>query len=232
MSQEKYTYEDFLKIVEKLRSENGCPWDKEQTHESLRPCMIEEAYEVTSAISLLKERNIPDNLKEELGDVMLQVVMHSQIAKEEGYFAMEDVIQDIAEKMVRRHPHVFGETKADHTDQVLRRWEEIKAVEKEKKDWIQTPLTEIPKEFPSLLRAVKVIKKAKKTYNIGEDKHSSIQKIRSLSDSLNDSSSQDETKEIMTAILMQLCNIAEEDHINIEQALADQIDQWIKECEQ
>lgn len=130
---EKYTYEDFLEIIKTLRSENGCPWDKEQTHESLRPCMMEEAAEVIAAIRILRETGNAENLREELGDVLLQVVMHSCIAEEEGIFTMAEVVNEIAEKMVRRHPHVFGDTEVDGSAQVLQNWEEIKKKEKEGK---------------------------------------------------------------------------------------------------
>ena len=103
---DRYTYEDFLDIIAMLRSENGCPWDKVQTHDSLRPCMMEEAAEVLAAIRIYDTTGNAGNLQEELGDVLLQVVMHAQIAKEEGIFTMEDVVNDVAQKMVRRHPHV------------------------------------------------------------------------------------------------------------------------------
>ena len=102
-------FEEFENIVEKLRSPEGCPWDREQTHSSLKKPCIEEAAEVICGINILEETGNPDNLKEELGDLLLQVVMHARIAEEEGYFTMDDVIQGIIDKMVRRHPHVFGD---------------------------------------------------------------------------------------------------------------------------
>ena len=105
---EKYRYEDFLRIVARLRAEDGCPWDKAQTHGSLKTCLVEECYEVLEGIRLLEEDGEGDNLCEELGDLLLQVVLHARIAQEEGLFAMEDVVQGISEKMIRRHPHVFG----------------------------------------------------------------------------------------------------------------------------
>jgi len=137
--EKKYTYEDFLEIIRALRSENGCPWDREQTHQSLRPCLMEEAAEVIAAIRIFDQTGNPANLKEELGDVLLQVVMHAQIAAEEGLFSMEDVVQDVAEKMVRRHPHVFGDVEASTSGQVLENWEEIKKKEKEKQAWVESP---------------------------------------------------------------------------------------------
>ena len=101
--------EDLQKVVAALRAPDGCPWDRKQTHESLKPCCIEEAAEVISGINILEATGNADNLKEELGDLLLQVVMHAQIAEEEGLFTMEDVIGGITEKMIRRHPHVFGD---------------------------------------------------------------------------------------------------------------------------
>ena len=140
MNSKKYNYEDFLDIIETLRSENGCPWDRQQTHMSLRPCMAEEAAEVNAAIRILNETGSFENLREELGDVLLQVVMHAQIAKEEGLFAMEDVVSEVAEKMVRRHPHVFGNLSAKDSEEVLENWEEIKKKEKEGKNQAAFPL--------------------------------------------------------------------------------------------
>lgn len=162
---EKYTYEDFLDIIAMLRSENGCPWDKVQTHDSLRPCMMEEAAEVLAAIRIYDTTGNAGNLQEELGDVLLQVVMHAQIAKEEGLFNMEDVVNDVAQKMVRRHPHVFGTVEASTSEQVLQNWEEIKKQEKAGQTWASTPLRDIPIELPALTRATKVLKKVDKLYN-------------------------------------------------------------------
>ena len=126
-----YSYEEFVEIIRKLRSKDGCPWDREQTHESLKSCLIEEAYEVIEGIDLLEKTKDPANLCEELGDVLLQVVMHSVIAEEEKNFTIQDVINGISEKMVRRHPHVFGDVVAETSSEVLENWEEIKKKEKE-----------------------------------------------------------------------------------------------------
>lgn len=158
----QYTFEEFVKIIEALRSENGCPWDKVQTHESLRPCMMEEAAELLAAIRIYKETGNAENMQEELGDIMLQAVMHSVIAKEEGLFTVEDVLSGISEKMIRRHPHVFGTMQVDGKEAIVQNWEEIKKQEKEGKSWITSPLREIPPELPSLTRAVKVTKKLDK----------------------------------------------------------------------
>ena len=129
MEDKKYTLEDFVDIVAALRSENGCPWDKEQTHESLEKCLRDECEEVIEAI----ENKDDDNLCEELGDVLLQVVMHSQIAKEEGRFTLEDVIDGVAKKMVRRHPHVFAGIKLETEEDRMAMWNAIKEQEKQEK---------------------------------------------------------------------------------------------------
>ena len=118
--------EELISIIEKLRAPNGCPWDREQTHYSLRPNMIEEAYEAVDAID---ENDMP-HLKEELGDVLLQVVLHSQIAKEEGAFDIEDVARELNEKLIHRHPHVFGNAKINNSQDVLNAWDKLKAEEK------------------------------------------------------------------------------------------------------
>ena len=125
----KYTYEDFLDIIAQLRAPGGCPWDQKQTHESLKECLLEESQEVLDAI----DNKDDENLCEELGDVLLQVVMHAQIAAEEGRFTMDDVVQGVSEKMVRRHPHVFGGIKVDSVEEGLDLWNAIKAQEKAQK---------------------------------------------------------------------------------------------------
>ncbi len=130
MEQEKrYTYEELLGIVAELRSDHGCPWDKAQTHESMIPCLRDECEEAVEAI----ENRDDENLCEELGDVLLQVLMHSQIAAEESRFTIEDVVDGLAAKLVRRHPHVFGDVTAVTPEEGLASWEAIKKKEKELK---------------------------------------------------------------------------------------------------
>lgn len=124
--EKRYTYEELLQIVAELRSEHGCPWDRKQTHESMIKCLREESEEVIEAI----ESKDDENLCEELGDVMLQVLMHSQIAAEEGRFTIEDVVDMLAQKLIRRHPHVFGDQKALTAEEGLASWNAIKEQEK------------------------------------------------------------------------------------------------------
>lgn len=150
-------FEGLLKVMEMLRSENGCPWDKEQNHETLKRYLIEESYEVADAI----ESRSMDALCEELGDVLLQVVFHSQIAKEFGEFNINDVIQGIIDKMINRHPHVFGDEDMGTSEQVLDRWEEIKLEEKHMTS-VTENLQAIPRVMPSLMRSYKIQEKAAK----------------------------------------------------------------------
>jgi MazG family protein len=141
-------------IVAFLRSPEGCPWDREQTHATLRPGLIEEAYEVVEAI----DRTDDENLREELGDLLLQSVFHAQIASEEGRFSFEEVARGIATKLVRRHPHVFGEDSCEDSAAVLKRWDEIKRAEKAAR--VASVLDGISAGLPALMRAEKVQKKA------------------------------------------------------------------------
>ncbi len=122
----QYDFDDLVEIISRLRAPDGCPWDIKQTHESLKKCLAEESGEVMDAIDAKDDAN----LCEELGDLLLQVVMHAQIASEGGRFTMDDVIQGICEKMIRRHPHVFGDIKVTSQEESLKLWEEIKKKEK------------------------------------------------------------------------------------------------------
>ena len=144
-------FEEFQKVIARLRAPDGCPWDREQSHESLKPACIEEAAEVLCGINILMETGNPDNLREELGDLLLQIVMHAQIAEEEGFFTMDDVIRGVREKMIRRHPHVFGEEKIGTSGAVLNRWEEIKKQEKAGKEWTEAYLPETFREAEKLI---------------------------------------------------------------------------------
>jgi tetrapyrrole methylase family protein / MazG family protein len=151
--------ERFSKLIDlmaTLRAPNGCPWDRKQTHESLKPYLLEEAYEVLETI----DHRDNAKLKEELGDVLLQVIFHSQIASESGTFTIDDVVDYLAAKLVRRHPHVFGDqdaaTKPANGEQVLNQWEEIKRAERQAAGGAQSALDGVPKVLPALLRAYQV----------------------------------------------------------------------------
>ncbi len=146
-------FEEFEAIIARLRAPDGCPWDREQTHDSLKKPCIEEAAEVICGINILSKTGDPENLKEELGDLLLQVVMHAQIAKEEGLFTMDDVIQTVIDKMVRRHPHVFGSAAVSGSGEVLQKWDEIKKEEKAGKEWTEAYLPDAFEEAKQLIDA-------------------------------------------------------------------------------
>ncbi len=234
MSGKKYTYEEFLEIIAALRSENGCPWDKVQTHESLKPCMMEEAAELLASIRIYDRTGNPENMIEELGDVLLQVVMHAQIAAEEGIFTMEDVVNEVSRKMIRRHPHVFGTGVADTPDEVLVNWEEIKKEEKKGKDWITSPLQEIPQELPALTRAVKVLKKIDKHYEKGstyEQDTAAISELAAALQKCEPGGDDGKLRALLGDLLLRVSDVARVAGLPLEQLLRDRVDDLIEKYE-
>lgn len=169
----KKDFQDLLDIIETLRNPGGCPWDREQTHESLKSALLEECYEVIDAI----ENEDEDALIEELGDVLLQVVFHASIGKEDGYFDIMDVIGGISNKMINRHPHVFGNEEANTSEQVLVNWDEIKKEEKGIKT-LTEEMQNIAKSLPATTRAYKVQKKAKKVGFDWNDVNCAMDKVK------------------------------------------------------
>ncbi len=155
VAKDRYGFDDLVLVMQVLRSPGGCPWDIEQTHKSIRKDFIEETYEVIEAI----DTEDPVLLREELGDVLLQVAFHSDIEREEGRFDLYDVTNDICVKLIHRHPHVFGELKLDNSAEVLKNWDAIKGVEKQR-NTATSKLRAIPPMLPALMRAQKVGKKA------------------------------------------------------------------------
>lgn len=148
-------FEEFEQVIARLRAPDGCPWDRAQTHASLKRTCIEEAAEVICGINILDDTGNPDNLKEELGDLLMQVVLHARIAEEEGLFTMDDVIQSITDKMVRRHPHVFGSADGPGDDGSQTSWDEIKKQEKAGKEWTEDYLPQAFEEAKELIGAAK-----------------------------------------------------------------------------
>ena len=155
LEKDSYEFDDLVEIVKILRSEGGCPWDREQTHKSIRNDFIEETYEVIEAI----DTDDPVLLREELGDVMLQVVFHARIAEEDQVFAINEVADGICKKLIHRHPHVFADVCAGTSEEVLKNWEAIKSDEKSRKT-VTDKLRAVPPMLPALMRAAKVGKKA------------------------------------------------------------------------
>ena len=229
----KYSYEELLEIIATLRSENGCPWDREQTHESLKEHLVEECYELVEAIEKADEQL----MQEELGDVLLQLVMHAQIAKEEGRFSMEEVVDGIAKKMVHRHPHVFkkeGQNTDDllevkSANEVLSNWEKIKAKEKSEKSIVES-MERVAKTLPALMRAQKIQKNAMKlseeTYHPDEQ----IDTIINMLNALKYEDLQQNNKEIASKIekiMFEVVNLSTFFDINAEFTLTKSVEKFI-----
>ena len=192
-------------IMHRLRAPGGCPWDAEQTHESLVTNLIEEAYETVDTI----QRGDHNHLKEELGDLLLQVIFHSELAEEAGRFNLDDVARGISDKLVRRHPHVFAQSEASTSDAVLKQWDEIKRAEKG--DQAKPYLHGIGKGLPALLRAAKLQKKAAKVGFDWPDENGVIEKIREeigeLESAMSDGSPR-EIEEELGDLLFSAVNLA------------------------
>ncbi len=158
ISKNRFDLADLRVVFKELRGENGCPWDRVQTHESIRGDLIEETYEVVEAIDTADMKL----MREELGDLLLQVVFHAGIEEEKGTFTLDDVISDITEKLIRRHPHVFADVEADDPESALDAWEAAKGVEKTERKTVVDSMNAVPPSLPALMRAQKIIKKAAK----------------------------------------------------------------------
>jgi tetrapyrrole methylase family protein/MazG family protein len=166
-------FAELVRVMERLRAPGGCPWDREQSHQSIKPYVIEEAYEVAEAI----EDNDLDELRIELGDLLLQIVFHAEMAREKGVFTVEDVVRGITEKMIRRHPHVFGETAVKDSAEVLRNWARIKAEERQHKD-DNSAVSGVPRAMPALLRAHRLGEKASRVGFDWEGVRDVLDKVR------------------------------------------------------
>ena len=208
-----------LEVMDMLRGENGCNWDKQQTHESLSPYALEEAYEVVDAI----ESGDRKHLKEELGDLLFQVIFHSKIAAENGEFSFSDVVEGIVEKLVRRHPHVFGTAQDLTPDEVLKNWELIKA--KEKRSTVRDSLLDgIPISMPAVIRSEKLQSKASSVGFDWENARGVLDKIREECDELEreigeSNVSQERILEEWGDLIFSLVNLARFLKINPEQGI-------------
>lgn len=204
--------ERLIEIISILRSENGCKWDREQTHASLKRNMIEEAYEAVDAID---DNDFP-HMQEELGDVLLQVVLHSQIAKEENKFDIEDVAKEISDKLVHRHPHVFGDIKVTSTDEILDNWEKLKKEEKPERTSI---MDGISKSQAALMSAQKISKKAVKVGFEWPDENSLYDCVMSEIQEFKEAKTKEEKEEELGDLLFAVVNLARWNKIDAEQAL-------------
>ena len=204
--------ERLIEIIEILRSENGCKWDREQTHATLRRNMLEEAYEAVDAI----DDNDAKHLKEELGDVLLQVVLHAQIAKEEKTFDIEDVAKGISDKLVHRHPHVFGDVKVASTQEILDNWEKLK---KEEKPHRTSIMDGISKSQAALMSAQKISKKAVGVGFEWPNEESLYDCVYSEIKEFKEAKTQEEKEDELGDILFAVVNLARWNKIDAEQAL-------------
>ena len=207
--------EKLVDLIGVLRSENGCPWDREQTHATLRPNMLEEAYEAVDAIN----DGDMKHLKEELGDVLLQVILHSQIAKEEGAFDIENVAKGLHDKIIHRHPHVFGDVKVNSPEEALLSWDKIK---KEEKSHRKSAMDGVSKSQSALMSAQKISKKAVKCGFEWPDENSLYDCIKSEFKEFKEASATNDKahmEEEMGDILFAVVNLARWNKIDAEQAL-------------
>ena len=222
MTKYQKLFDKLSEVVAALRSENGCPWDKEQTHSTLKSSLLEETYEVIEAIDAGEvSATSPTKLQEELGDLLMQVMLHAQIAQDENKFNIGDVIQTITEKLIRRHPHVFGDVQVENAAQVLSNWEAIKRSEETFQDR-KSLMDGIPIQLPSLMRARKIQNKASRVgfdWKRSEDVLPKIQEeLEELRDSINSSEQADIEMEIGD-LLFSIVNLSRFLNVDSENAL-------------
>jgi len=207
--------EDLIEVVRRLRAPDGCPWDREQTHYTLRPNMLEEAYEAVDAID---DNDIP-HLKEELGDVLLQVLLHSQIADDNGEFNIEDVALELKNKLIHRHPHVFGSAKIDNADDVLNAWDKLKAEEKTER---KSAMDGLSNSQAALIAAQKISKRAVKQGFEWDNENSLYDCIKSEFEEFKQAKEEGDKlhmEEEFGDILFAVVNLARWNKIDAEQAL-------------
>jgi MazG family protein len=199
-------------IVERLRSPDGCPWDREQTHASLKPHIIEECYELIDAIDDQDDQG----MQEELGDVLLQVILHAQMASEEGRFDFDSVAEVISEKLIRRHPHVFGDTKLARSDAVLKQWDAIKRGEKTDRE---SALDGVPRGLPGLAKAQKMQSKAARTGFDWPDAEGPLEKVKEEIREIEQAGTGEKLAEELGDLLFSVVNFARKSKLDAEELL-------------
>lgn len=211
---------ELRQTIARLRTPDGCPWDQEQTHQSLVRCLIDEVSELIETIDQL---DLP-HMREELGDVLIQVLFHAQLAEEAGYFDLDDVAREVNEKLVRRHPHVFGDTSLENSDQVLKQWDEIKVEEKKRAGKIESGIFKpMPPRLPALMFAENVWKQVQKKRLLGADRID-LARVQALAASMTDES--------LGQALFELSAAARAKGLDPEGALRRKCDQVIRDVEQ
>ncbi len=220
----EYNFDDLVKIVKVLRAPGGCPWDREQTHKSIRANFIEETYEAIEAI----DTENTELLKEELGDVLLQVAMHSEMESEEGRFTIADVVNDVCQKLVIRHPHVFGNLSADNTSEALSNWDAVKMQTKSQKTQTEAMLS-VSRALPSLMRSAKVQGKAAKVGFDWDSVDGALDKLYEECGELKAailSGNKDNQREELGDVLFSAVNVSRFLGIDSEHALYDACDKF------
>ena len=219
-----YDVNDLRKIVKALRGEGGCPWDREQTHESIRRELLEEAYEVVEAI----DEGSSEHLKEELGDVLLQVVFHSDIEEDAGRFDLDAVADRVSQKLILRHPHVFGDVSVTGSEQVLQNWDQIKRVEKHQ-DTVASSLEAVARSLPALWRAEKIQKKAAKVGFDWPDIDGALSKVQEeLQEVQEAQAGRGDPQEELGDLLFACVNVARFLKVDPEVCLQKSCDKFIK----
>ena len=222
---EKYNVYDLVNVIKALRSEGGCPWDIEQTHATLKRNLIEESYEVIEAIN----KNDMEMLREELGDVLLQVVFHAQIESENGLFDIDDVADENCKKMIQRHPHVFGEINVNSVDDVLTNWDAIKRSSKGQKTTSQA-IDAVPREFPALMRADKIQSKAAKAGFDWSEVDGALDRLTEEIEELRNaiaSGKADEISDELGDVLFSAVNVSRFVKVDAEEALTASTDKFV-----
>ncbi len=210
--EEQQQYADLRAIVARLRAPDGCPWDREQTHESLRPYLIEEAFEVVGALDAEDLASLP----EEMGDLLFQILLHTQIAEEAGEFSMTDVMHGLADKLVRRHPHVFGNVELGTSDEVVKQWDELKRGERGEE---KSALSGVPRAMPALSYAQTLLRRAEKAGFAWPDRSDVIDKLNEEIEELAAATTKEEAAEEFGDLLLNLANYARYLDIDAEEAL-------------
>ena len=225
----EYNVYDLAEIVKILRSENGCPWDKVQTHQSIRNDFLEEVYEVLEAIDYDSE----EMLREELGDVLLQIVFHAQIEEEFNHYKLDEIANDVCQKLIIRHPHVFGNIDADNVDTVLKNWDNIKKETKGQETYSDT-LKSVPKVFPALMRAQKLGKRAARAgmdFKGNDDCFESLKsEVYELEEALNNGD-KNSAEEELGDLLFSCANMARKLGADAEQLLYNANEKFLKRFE-
>ena len=221
---EKYNFNDLLRIMEILRAPDGCMWDREQDHQSIRRNFIEETYEVCEAI----DEQDPEHLKEELGDVLLQVVFHTEMEKEKGVFDIGDVADGICKKLIYRHPHIFGTVEVGSSEEILRNWDELKRKEKHQ-ETDTSALESVAKSLPGLIRAEKLQKKAAKVGFDWENAQGALEKVEEELDEVKQAVAGDgDPEEEIGDLLFAVVNVARHLKVDPERAMEKTCNKFVR----